>query len=522
MVIVAAVDNIDPALFNKWTDDIEKARQGLCIQGSSVAVVHKGKIVYAQGFGKRNDKDPFTPHTVSAIASMTKSFTAAAVGELVANQKASWDVPVTSYLPEFQLSDPNLTSEITFVDLLAHRTGLPAIGREWVHRPETRIELIKQLRYLEPEAPVRTKYIYSDKTYTVAGEAAARIAGKPYEQLVLDTVVRPLGMNETGFSFQELAKRANHALPYSCKNFAAAQRGEIRRTPLDTATYHDMPAGGLFSNIYDMANYVKAIMHDGALDGKQILNKESVQKLRTAHNIVLGKPFAPEFSITAYGLGWGVGTYRGHFRLFHNGALSGYRSFMNLFPDDDVAIIYLSNNKIDQLVEYIPFYMADDIFKLPKTRDWIQLARLETPELFKMYGKEDDQTYLEFFFPPQVKDKPPTRRLADFAGDYVHPVIGKFNFKRVKVPAAGHRVNETADASPRGRRHNLDHGYGLAFQMRDFEGILEHYHYDSFRLRVLNDIIAFSSLVTFLPGEDGSIKQFRIVKDDGTYVVNKV
>ncbi|KAF9165107.1 hypothetical protein DFQ26_000606 [Actinomortierella ambigua] len=521
---MAAVDTIDPALFDKWTKDIEQARQGLCIQGSSIVVVHKGKIVYAQGFGKRNDKDPFTPHTLSAIASMTKSFTAAAVGELVANKKASWDVPVNSYLPEFQTSDPHLTSEITFVDLLAHRTGLPEIGREWVHRPETRLELIKQLRYLEPAAPIRSKYIYSDKTFTVAGEAAARIAGKPYEQLVLDTVTRPLGMNETGFSFQELAKRANHAVPFSCKNFAAAQRGEIRRTPLDNATYHDMPAGGLFSSGIEMANYVKAIMHDGALDGKQILNKESVQKVRTAHNILLGKLFAPEFSITAYGLGWGVGTYRGHFRLFHSGGIFGYRSFMNLFPEDDFAIIHLSNNKIDQLVEYVPFYIADDVFQLPKERNWFELARLDTPEMFRLYGKEDP-TYLEFHFPPQVKNKPPTRRLADFAGKYDHPVIGSVSFKRVKAPARSNAANEneTADASPDAqRRHDPDHGYALAFQMRDFEGLLEHYHFDSFRLRIINDVISFSALVTFLPHEDGTVKQFRFLKDDGTYVLNKV
>jgi CubicO group peptidase (beta-lactamase class C family) len=47
--------------FQEWTDDIEKARANLGIQGMSVAVVHKGRIIYAQGFGKRNDTDPFTP-----------------------------------------------------------------------------------------------------------------------------------------------------------------------------------------------------------------------------------------------------------------------------------------------------------------------------------------------------------------------------------------------------------------------------------------------------------------------------
>ncbi|KAF9153511.1 hypothetical protein DFQ26_000555, partial [Actinomortierella ambigua] len=113
---------VDSCLFDKWTKEIEEARKGLGIQGMSVAVVHKGEIVYAQGFGKRNDTDPFTPETLTSIASITKGFTAAAIGELVAKKMAKWDVPVCEYLPEFQLRDRQLTLELTFIDLLSHRT----------------------------------------------------------------------------------------------------------------------------------------------------------------------------------------------------------------------------------------------------------------------------------------------------------------------------------------------------------------------------------------------------------------
>lgn len=61
--------------------------------------------------------------TVSHIASVTKSFTATAIGELVAEGKVDWNkTPVSEYLPEFQLKDPVLTSQLTFSDMLAHRT----------------------------------------------------------------------------------------------------------------------------------------------------------------------------------------------------------------------------------------------------------------------------------------------------------------------------------------------------------------------------------------------------------------
>ncbi|KAG0236852.1 hypothetical protein BGW41_000323 [Actinomortierella wolfii] len=462
LVIPAVVSAItaDSKLFNKWTKDIERARRELGIQGASVAVVHKGKIIYAQGFGKRNDKDPFTPYTLSRIASMTKAFTAATVGELVADNKAKWDTSIKEYYPEFKVKDPLLTSQITFTDLLSHRTGLPAIGREWVHRPEPLKELIRQLQHLEAEAPLRTKYIYSDRTYTIAGEAAARIANKPYEELVLEKVTRPLGMKETGFSMKTLISRPNHAVPYSCKNFAAARRGENYRMPIDKWEYTDVPAAGLFSNVIELANWAKAILHFGELDGKQVLS----------------------------------------------GALPGYRSFINLFPDDDLAIINLSNNKIDQLVETIPFYIADDILDLPKTRNWLfDVAVQDTAEVFKWFGKEDP-SFLEAHFPPQERQKPTTRALSDFVGEYTHPYGGKISFKLT---------------SPSTNATDQKQGQ-LTFQFRDFDGVLEHYHFDSFRLRVINDIMAFSNLVTFITGDDGAVKQCRILKDDGVYLFTKV
>ncbi|KAF9910098.1 hypothetical protein EC991_007230, partial [Linnemannia zychae] len=102
---------------------LEKARVDHGVPGLSVAIMHKGKLVFAQGFGKRNSADdPFTEETVSHIASVSKAFTATAIGELVAEGKMEWDTtPVNTYLPEFQLQDPILTSQLTLADLLAHR-----------------------------------------------------------------------------------------------------------------------------------------------------------------------------------------------------------------------------------------------------------------------------------------------------------------------------------------------------------------------------------------------------------------
>ncbi|KAG0020012.1 hypothetical protein BGZ81_009511 [Podila clonocystis] len=120
--------------FQEWTDDIEKARANLGIQGMSVTVVLKGG---GQGF----------------------------------------DSTVIEYLPEFKLKDPRLTAEINFIDLLAHRTGYFGQDFEWYHRSKDWIEVIKLLRYVDPVAPLRSRFIYNNSIVCVAGEAAGRIAG---------------------------------------------------------------------------------------------------------------------------------------------------------------------------------------------------------------------------------------------------------------------------------------------------------------------------------------------------------
>ncbi|KAF8927518.1 hypothetical protein BGZ47_002109, partial [Haplosporangium gracile] len=109
--------------FANLLDVLEKVRAEGGIPGMSVAILHKGELVFAQGFGKRNRSDPFTKETVTHIASVSKAFTATAIGELVAEGKVDWnETPVSQYLPEFQLKDPVLTSQLTFADLLSHRT----------------------------------------------------------------------------------------------------------------------------------------------------------------------------------------------------------------------------------------------------------------------------------------------------------------------------------------------------------------------------------------------------------------
>ncbi|KAF9163955.1 hypothetical protein DFQ26_001956 [Actinomortierella ambigua] len=412
--------------------------------------------------------------TATSIASLSKAFTAAAVGELVAHGKANWLTPVNEYIPEFKSKDPSLTAEINLIDVLSHRTGYPLLDYHWFNRTESRAELIKQLRHVDPVAPLRTQWSYNNVMFSLAGEAAGRIDGKSWEEVVRDRILTPAGMTNTGFSIKTLLTRPNHALPFRSKSFEAAQRGETEMFAPDTRKSPDAPAGDMYSNVIDMAKWAKIMLRQGQLNGKQVLRKETVEAVTTGR-MVVGR--------AAYGLGWMMEDYKGHRMVYHSGGYVGYISYMTLFPDDDLAVVVLSNTASSSITSFLHFYLADYIFDLPKTKDWLFANVVESDKTYYQYQKIE---VLEWFFPPQIPNKPPTRKLEDFAGDWTHPYGTPFSFF-------------------------VDDKGNLAYKGYSTKGTLDHYHYDSFRIRVPDVSLPMSGLLTFITGNTGLVEQLQVV-----------
>src|SRR5688572_30592807 len=98
-----------------------KAAKDWDVPGLAVAIIYKGQLVFAKGYGVRDvgTKTPVDTQTIFAIASNTKAITAAALGMLVDEGKVRWDDPVTKYLPSFEMYDPWATREVTVRDLIA-------------------------------------------------------------------------------------------------------------------------------------------------------------------------------------------------------------------------------------------------------------------------------------------------------------------------------------------------------------------------------------------------------------------
>ncbi|KAF9352064.1 hypothetical protein BGX26_010043 [Mortierella sp. AD094] len=451
----------------------------------SVAILHKGKLVFAEGFGKRNDYDPFTPETLMPIASLTKAFTAAAVGELVGEGKVDWDsTPVSKYLPEFELQDPTYTSQLTFQDLLSHRTGFPQADLAFFWNTESRRDLIKRLKSIKSGSKLTSYVLYNNVMYGVAGEAAGNVAGLSYEDVVREKVIKPLGLNNTGFNVEEMSQFSNYALPYEAASFEDAQIGKFRQLPLDNLATACAPSGDIYSNVFDLVRWGQAIMHYGEQDGKQILNRESVVEMLSGQSIYEKRRRTPDFGpVSAYGLGWTLDSYKGNIIYHHGGHNPGFISKLTLFPDSELVIAHLVNIETGMFPAYSAYHIADELLGLPKTQDWIEETIKETRESFDSIAKD-----AEGDFPKRIENKPSTRELSELAGVYSNPLYGDL-FIRLE------RGDEGKEE--------------LSIKLRVFEGKLEHYHYDSFKAVMRHSTFVLPQLVTFVTGADGEISGFH-------------
>src|SRR4029453_9928320 len=132
------------------------------VPGVAIAVIKDDRIVLAKGYGVREigKPEPVDEHTLFAIGSSSKAFTAAAIAMLVDDGKLKWDDPVTKYLPNFQLFDPYTTRELTVSDLLTHRSGLARGDLLWYGSAYNRDEIVRRVRYLKPSWSLRSRFGY--------------------------------------------------------------------------------------------------------------------------------------------------------------------------------------------------------------------------------------------------------------------------------------------------------------------------------------------------------------------------
>jgi len=324
--------------YDKIDAYVKQQRRRLNIPGISLAIVEGDKIVHQGGFGRARPggKAP-SLRTPFFIGSLTKSFTALAVMQLVEAGKIELDAPVQRCLPWFRVADAQISAQITIRHLLNQTSGLPNLPggivlADFDNSPDATERQVRALAALKITRPVGSRCQYSNLNYNILGLIIESISGESYADYIQNHIFTPLAMSHS-YTAKAAAKadglatgyRYWFSLPFPAPDMPVP-RGSL-------------PSGQLISCAEDMAHYLIAHLNGGSYGEVQILSGAGIDDLhRGVKEYIVGGT-----SSGLYGMGW-FDIDIGQTKTFsHGGNVPDFSAFMALIPGQKKGIVLLAN-----------------------------------------------------------------------------------------------------------------------------------------------------------------------------------
>jgi CubicO group peptidase (beta-lactamase class C family) len=467
---------------------VARVLQTFDVPGVAVTIVKDGRVVLAKGYGVKTlgSPAPVDADTRFGIASNTKAFTATLVAMLVEEGKLAWDAPVVRYLPEFALSDPYVTREITVRDLLVHRSGLGLGAGDlmlWPTSTYDRAEIVRRLRDIPLATSFRSAYAYDNVLYLVAGQLIERVTGQKWEDVVQARILGPVGMTGSGVRRTDATRGGDLATPH------ARVDGRVRPVAPDT-TDNTNPAAGIHSTANDMARWMITQLDSGrAPNGTtRLFSPTSARELWT-----LVTPIKPPASAPAgmehlrprfrgYALGFNVRDYRGEFMLQHSGGLGGNVSLVTMLPDQRLGVAVLTNQESSSALYALTYQVLDHYLHAPAVDYVARYAEIDRA------ARAGTEAALSRARAARDSSSRPSLPLARYAGRYTDPWYGDVSL----ALEGGHLVMR------------FGHTPGLV-------GDLDHWQHDTFLVRWRDRALRADAYVTFALNPDGTIDQAKML-----------
>lgn len=327
----------------------ERARLLFDVPGLSLAIVQHGRLVFAKGYGQRDRARslPVDPRTVFGIGSISKSFTTAALALLVQEGKLGWDDPVVAHLPQFRLSDPVATRELTVRDLVTHRSGLGAGAGDLMlfsRSRFTRADAIRGARFLTLRTRPRSGFAYNNLMFVVAGRLVEAVSGESWERFVQSRLIDPLGMTDchadAAAFLAGAASPGDVAIGYTEIGSALMP---LPPDPLVAAA----PAGGILCSAADLSRWAAMLLAGGTIDGVHVLDRAQRDALWSPQTILptAGTAALSHQHFRDYAMGWFLEDFDGVARIWHSGSVAGMVGMVSLLPERDAGIVVLTNQE---------------------------------------------------------------------------------------------------------------------------------------------------------------------------------
>jgi CubicO group peptidase (beta-lactamase class C family) len=306
----------------------------------SVLVGQKGKIVFQNGYGYKNEteKKKNDAQTIYQIGSVTKQFTSAIILQLQRENKLSVKDRISKFFPDFPRGN-----DITVENLLTHTSGIynytndEGFMKNEITTPHTREQMMALFKDKPLNFEPGSKWDYSNSGYSLLGYIIEKVTGKSYETNLRERILQPLQMTSSGFDFANL-KNENKAIGYS----SIGEKPPPAPIVDSTVAYS---AGALYSTVLDLYKW------DRAISTNKILDQGDWKRAFTAFK-------------NNYGYGWVIDSAFKKLRISHGGGIPGFTSILVRYPADETAIILLDNSGSSSLGD-IAKNLAAVVFNLP-------------------------------------------------------------------------------------------------------------------------------------------------------------
>ena len=254
------------------------------IQAAGYLIARKGKIIANKSAGKltreKNSPDNM-PDSLRPIASLTKAFTSAGIWQLLEQGKIYLHQQVREILKEF---DTTMHEQITIYQLLTHTSGMTACSgamlEPYINEPDweslTKENWIRKLLAGPLQFKPGTTWSYCNFGFQFLGEIITRVSGMDYDEYIIENILKPLKMNDTGFFVPKADKKRVCRVSDWNEWFISRTREHMHAAAL-------MAAGGMYSSTPDMFRFGQMLLNGGSLDGVRILGRKTVESGTKKH-----------------------------------------------------------------------------------------------------------------------------------------------------------------------------------------------------------------------------------------------
>lgn len=326
--------------------------------------------------------EPIDSKTLFQIGSVSKSFTATVMGQLVDEGLVKWDDTVKNILPDFKMYDPWVTQNAQVKDIMTHRLGLAEqAGTYFPNLGYDRDDIYKMIGLVKPAYSFRGDYQYNNITFVIAEKIIEKVTGKSWEQNVKERIFIPAGMKSSGLNAEGYSSATNVATPHDY-SFTQPQRvaamfdtyvpysseePRIVTLPLygdEQALYWLTgvgPAGSVSSNVEDMIRYAMMHLNNGFIvDGKDTTKVMSEKAMRYIHK---GQTITSQADnrTTLYANCWFVEQNNKYRLYFHTGTTWGMTALCFFVPQYKLCGVVLVNSEAGSNPRYAIMNRAIDL-----------------------------------------------------------------------------------------------------------------------------------------------------------------